>query len=282
MTCDWQAFLRLIPRWMRNDVDDIGKGGLQELRLRTGQPPELVLSNGSMYLHNEVSNEDLDYCLNAASQYSPWSATTVSKGFITAGGGHRIGICGNLVMAGSNVKTVNHVTSLCIRVARDYPNIAVNAQGLIGSILIIGSPGRGKTTLLRDLIRLKSNNESVTIAVVDERRELFPITCGKFCFLTGNHTDILSGCGKAEGIEMLIRTMNPHYVAVDEITAVEDCNAIVQARGCGVSILATAHAADMCEFMDRPVYQPILDAEIFQNIIVMQPDKSWKLERMNL
>ena len=282
MICDWQAFLKLIPQWMRKDVDDLGKAGLQELRLRTGQPAELVLPNRSVYLVNEVSGEDLEYCLNAASQYSPWSATTVSKGYITAGGGHRIGICGNLVMAGGNVKTVNRITSLCIRVARDYPNIAANARGLIGSILIIGSPGRGKTTLLRDLIRLKSNDESKTITVVDERGELFPLSCGKFCFHTGNHTDILSGCGKAEGIEMLIRTMNPHYVAVDEITAIEDCNAIVQARGCGVSILATAHAADMREFMDRPVYKPILDAEIFKNIIIMQPDKSWKLERVNL
>ena len=152
-----------------------------------------------------------------------------------------------------------------------------------GEVLsIIGSSGSGKTTLLRDLIRLKSNMESCNVAVVDERGELFPTTNRKFCFPPGKHTDILSGCGKADGIEMVIRTMRPDYVAVDEITAISDCHSILQARGCGVSILATAHAASINEFEDRPVYKPLLHSGICSYIVVMQPDKSWQLERINL
>ena len=92
----------------------------------------------------------------------------------------------------------------------------------------------------------------------------------------------MSGCGKSEGIEMLIRTMSPRYVAVDEITAIEDCEAIIQACGCGVSILATAHAADLNDFENRPVYKPILNNGIFHHIVVMQSDKSWKLERVKI
>ena len=267
---------------MRPSVDQSGKEDLQEIRLRAGQPPELVLSDNSIYLDDIVNTADLDFCINAATQYSPWVASTVSSGYITAQGGHRIGICGQLVMIDGKIQSANYITSLCIRVARDYPGIALDAVGLDGSILIIGSPGRGKTTLLRDMIRQKSNITSETIAVLDERRELFPVASGNFIFSPGKHTDILSGCGKSNGLEILIRTMNPRYIAVDEITAAEDCDAIIQATGCGVSIIATAHAADINDLVARPVYRPILEAGIFQRIIVMQQNKSWKVERVNI
>lgn len=282
MICDWQGFLRLIPQRMRSSIDRLGKETLQELRLRSGQRPELVISDKSIYLEETITESDLDFCVNTASQYSPWSASTVARGYITARGGHRIGICGHMVMLEGKIHTAKLVSSLCIRVARDFSGIASNLTEIHGSVLIIGRPGSGKTTLLRDFIRQKSNAEACNIAVVDERCELFPVSCGKFCFPTGKHTDVLSGCGKAEGIEMLVRTMGPRYVAVDEITAVEDCEAIIQAIGCGVSILATAHAADFHDFENRPVYKPILNAEIFNHIVVMQSDKSWNLERVKV
>ena len=282
MKCDWNAFLKMLPQWMRTKVDMIGKEGLQEIRLRIGQPPQLVMQNYSTLIDGIVSDEDLNFCINSAYQYSPWSAPTVSCGYLTAPGGHRIGICGRMVISEGRIQTVRNVSSLCIRVARDFPGLGRQAAGLKGSILIIGSPGRGKTTLLRDMIRQKTVIESATVAVVDERGELFPLVGGRFCFYPGSHTDVLSGCSKSKGIEILIRTMNPQYVAVDEITAMEDCHAILQARGCGVSILATAHAADIEDFKERPVYKPILDGDIFPNIIVMQPDKSWRLERTSV
>lgn len=282
MMCDWQGLLRVIPQNLRSNIDCFEKESLEEIRLRIGQPPELVFLEKSVYMDTVVTDLDLDFCINAASQYSPWSAATASKGYITAHGGHRIGICGQVIAVDGKLKTVNHCTSLCIRVAREIPGLATGLLGLCGSMLIIGNPGSGKTTLLRDLIRLKSNMESSNIAVVDERSELFPVVNRTFCFTPGKHTDILSGCGKADGIEMLIRTMRPHYVAVDEITAAADCHSILQARSCGVFVLATAHAANLKELEDRPVYKPLLDAGIFSHIIVMRPDKSWQLERTNL
>lgn len=282
MRCAWQAYLKILPNWMREQVDRLGRDSLQELRLRIGRPPDLVINGGSISLDRNVTADDLSYCVNAASQYSPWSASTSANGFITAAGGHRLGICGDVVMQQGRIATITNVTSLCVRVARDFPGIARKTAEMKGSILIIGSPGRGKTTLLRDMIRQKSNEGQGAVALVDERREVFPLVSGAFCFPPGQRTEVMSGSTKADGIEMLIRTMNPRWIAVDEITAQEDCQAIIHAGGCGVAILATAHAENLQDYMTRPVYKQLNHHGIFQNIIVMQPDKSWILERVNI
>ena len=281
MKCAWQAYLRLLPEWMRNDVDKWGREKLQELRLRLDKPPELVLNDQIIYMTRSISIDDMKFCINVASQYSPWTSATLSYGYITAQGGHRIGICGSAAIVNGKISTIRDVTSLCIRVARDFHNLADEVVPLAGSILVIGKPGSGKTTLLRDLARKISNSRNGTVAVVDERGELFPTACGKFSFPVGKRMDVLSGCKKASGIEMMIRTMNPDWVAVDEITSHEDTKALIQAGWCGVSVLASAHAGSMCEFMKRPVYKPLVQCGLFDYYLIMQHDKSWILERVD-
>lgn len=280
MRCAWQAYLRLLPVWMRDAVDELGRETLLELRLRIQLPPELILRDKSIWLQREVSIEDLRYVVNAASQYSPWAATTAAKGYLTAKGGHRIGICGEAVMQDFLMTGIRSPTSLCLRVARDFPGIAQDALRYTGSVLIIGKPGSGKTTLLRDLIRQRSEQGTESIAVVDERGELFPFANGECCYSHGRHTDILSMCGKQQGIDALLRTMSPSCIAVDEITEESDCRALLQAGWSGVSLLATAHAANRSDLQHRPVYRPIIDAALFDTLLVMQKDKSWRAERM--
>lgn len=280
MICAWQAYLSLLPLGMREEVNRIGGATLQELRLRIGRPPELITGKGNFFLNVSVTREDLNYCINAASQYSPWASTTITVGYITASGGHRIGICGDVAIVDGKISTMKYITSVCIRVARDFPGIGLKAGNLKGSILILGSPGRGKTTLLRDIIRQKSNLGDGAVAVVDERGEVFPVVSDTFCFQPGMRTEVLSGCNKVEGVEMLLRTMSPHYIAVDEITAEADCRAMIQAAWCGISLIATAHAENLHDFIHRPVYKLIAEQGIFPNIIVMQPDKTWTLERI--
>ena len=282
MKCAWQAYLRLLPEWMRNDVDKWGREKLQELRLRLDKPPELVLNDQIIYMTRSISIDDMKFCINVASQYSPWTSATLSYGYITAQGGHRIGICGSAAIVNGKISTIRDVTSLCIRVARDFHNLADEVLPLAGSILVIGKPGSGKTTLLRDLARKISNSRNGTVAVVDERGELFPTACGKFSFPVGKRMDVLSGCKKASGIEMMIRTMNPDWVAVDEITSHEDTKALIQAGWCGVSVLASAHAGSMREFMKRPVYKPLVQCGLFDYYLVMHDDKTWTMERLDL
>ena len=282
MNCAWDLFLKLLPQWMRTEVDNLAKSNLQELRLRIHQLPELVTSQGALYLDHIVLPEDIQYCVNVATQYSPWTARTMERGYITAPGGHRIGLCGQAIMDGAAMKGLSSIQSLNIRVARDFPGVAAGAQQLKGSILIIGPPGTGKTTLLRDLIRLRANCTKRCVGVVDEKGELFPLHGQAYAFNTGEHTDILSFCGKSQGIECLLRNMGVHTIAVDEITAATDCQALASAAWCGVELLATAHATDRQDLYRRRVYEPILQQGLFSHLLILRRDKTWRRERMDI
>ena len=282
MKCAWQAYLNLLPHWLRSDVDKMGRENLQELRLRIGRPPELVMAKGNVRIGRSVCTDDLCFCVNAASRYSPWSSSSIRNGYITAPGGHRVGMCGDFAIVNNQVSTITNMTSLCIRVARDFAGIAEDVKDLKGSLLIIGPPGSGKTTFLRDVIRQKSDNGYGPIAVVDERMEIFPVQENTFSFSPGISTDVMAGCKKTNGMQILIRTMSPRCVAVDEITSEEDTKALVHAAWCGVSLLATAHADNLADFRKRPVYHLLSESGIFDHVVIMGLDKSWKLERMKL
>ena len=278
MRCAWQSYLNLLPPAIRNEVDKYGRDTLLELRMRVGMPPQLILLSGSVWLDRITNSDDVSYCVNSASRYSPWSVSSIQRGYITAPGGHRIGLCGNAVMTNGEMKGVSTVSSLCIRVARDYPGCAEGTANLGNSLLIIGRPGSGKTTLLRDLIRQRS--EKFSIAVVDEKGEIFPFSQSKMCFPVGKQTDVLTGVTKTQGIEVLLRNMSPQIIAVDEITAQEDCTALIHAGWCGVDLIATAHASDVQELRRREFYKPIVESGLFDTFLVMQPDKTWHAERM--
>ena len=274
MRCAWNELISILPMWMRDDVDRLGRVDLQELRLRLGQQAELVCGTKQVHLDQSIRQDDLHFVINTASRYSPWTAQTTAYGFITAPGGHRIGLCGEAVVQNGIMTGIRRTDSLCIRVARDFPGIAIKAKGFHGSILIIGPPGSGKTTLLRDLIRQRGTQG--TVSVVDERGEIFPQG-----FYRGMNTDVLTGVGKEAGIDCVIRTMNPNTVAVDEITSETDCFALSKACWCGVSLLATAHAGSVQEFKRRSVYAPLVQSRIFEHVIVLSRDKSWHMEGMD-
>ena len=273
MICQWDKLLAILPGWLRQEVDRQGRDEMQELRLRIHCPPEIVLADRSLWLKGSVSREDLNFCINTASRYSPWASATLGKGFLTAPGGHRIGLCGEAVITETGMTGIRNPTSACIRVARDFPGIADRIP-YGQSILILGAPGWGKTTLLRDLIR-RDSGRGCHICVVDERGELFPSGTDP-----GICTDVLTGCSKKYGLPVLLRTMGPECIALDEITEQEDCHALVAANGCGVRLLATAHASSMKDFYRRQVYRPLIENRVFQMIVLLNKDKSWITERM--
>ena len=128
-------------------------------------------------------------------------------------------------------------------------------------------------------IRDSSDRFGWRICVVDERLELAACASGVPQFRLGAHTDVLSGAPKAAGIELLLRTMNPEWIAVDEITAEADIAAIRRASYCGVRFLATAHAADRRELESRPLYRALLQDGFFRMAAFLLPDRSVRIER---
>ncbi len=271
MKCAWNEVLAILPQRMKREVDLLGKETGQELRLRLDKPPQLRCDNESHWLSGLTQQSDLDFVVNAASGYSPWTATSIAKGYLTAPGGHRIGLCGEVYGTDGQIKGIRNVTSLNIRIARDFDDLIQHDPG--GNILILGPPGSGKTTLLRSLCRLIASRES--ISVVDERDELFPKGMER-----GKQLDVLSGCGKSEGIAMVLRTMGPKCIAVDEITEAGDCEALQSAAWCGVRLLATAHASGKDDLLRRKVYRPLIETGLFDRILVLRSDKKWSVERL--
>lgn len=271
MICAWNELLSVLPQWMRAETDKLRKSSLTEIHLRLNAPPELVCAQGCIWLERSIHREDLLFTVNAASRYSPWASSGSSQGYLTAPGGHRIGVCGEAVVSEGDFQGIREVRSLCIRVARDFPGLAQRIPIGSRNILILGAPGWGKTTLLRDLSRNAA--ESKTTVVIDERRELFPAGIP-----AGKRMDILWGCPKAVGIENVLRAMGPQCIAVDEITAEEDCAALGHAVGCGVQLLATAHASGLEDLHRRPIYRQLLDDRIFETYLILHKDRTYHME----
>lgn len=276
MHCQWNELLSVLPPRLRPEVDRLGKNDAQELRLRLNHPPLLVTASRSIPLPPACTREELVFCINAASRYSPWASSSAGQGYITAPGGHRIGLCGQAVVDGVQMRGIREPTSVCIRIARDFPGIGRKLRELSGSCLLLGPPGSGKTTLLRDLIRQKSQDHDC-VCVVDERGELFPPVG---CFDSGDHTDVLTGCSKAAGITMLLRCMSPDWIAVDEITEQTDCKAMMDGAGCGVRFLATAHARGIDDLRKRPIYRQLAHCGLFAYAVILERNRSFRVERM--
>lgn len=273
MYCAWKELLSILPARLRQQVDHLGKAGGQEVRLRINRPPQLIRKTDALFLEGVTNQDELNHVVNMACRYSPWTAASASDGYITAPGGHRIGIAGEVVMRNERMEGFKIIHSLNIRIARDFPGITKSLCCEKGSVLIIGRPGCGKTTLLRDLVRQLSYQE--TVSVVDERGELFPLG-----FDRGAQMDVLLGCGKPEGIDRMLRTMTPDTIAIDEITAQSDTEGLMRAAWCGVRLLATAHATCLEDLCSREVYRPLVESKLFHTVVVMQPDKSYRVERM--
>ena len=252
---------------------------LQEIRLR-GQKPLIVYENGKERVFQEiVTGREIREIVDRACGYSGYAfEEEIGRGYLTIAGGHRMGLAGSAVEQDGKIQTLIYLNGINLRVAREVVGCAnlledfVYEKEGICHCLLISPPGGGKTTLLRDLIRICSNgNENhsgVTVGVVDERSEIAGTYRGEPGFDLGIRTDVLDGCPKVLGMEMLLRSMAPKVLAVDEIGS-SDVESLKHALFCGCKILATLHGEGIEDFYRKPGFTSLIEEQVFDRYIVL-------------
>ena len=259
---------------------------LYEIRLRAGRPLFLIYAGGERFLRIKghepylVTRQDLKETLEYISGYSLYAyEDEIRQGYISVQGGHRVGVTGKGILNGDRIKGMKYISCINVRLSHQLLGCAdavmpyIQMQNHIAHTLIISPPRGGKTTLLRDVIRQLSNGREgisgVTVGVVDERSELAGSWQGIPQNDLGMRTDILDACPKAEGMKMLVRSMSPDVVAVDELGREEDFRAVESVIYCGCRLIATAHGNSLEDILAQPFFQKLKKMEIFEKYIVL-------------
>lgn len=283
-----EEILRLFPAPIRKEIDRVIANRwlkVQEIRVRISQPIEVIFDQKVEWLYHVIPDKESSiFIINQLSQYSLYRLETeLRQGYITIQGGHRIGLAGKVNTENGFVKAIQSITFMNIRIAKEKIGVARSLipymyQNNYLNTLIVGAPQTGKTTLLRDMARIIAtgwnNIQPGKVGVVDERSEIAAAINGIPQHNLGLRTDVMDACPKAEGMMMLIRSMSPEILVVDEIGSSEDVAALMEAIHSGVTIVCTIHGQSMEELKKRPSLQPIFSQKIFKRHIMLEKSRT--------
>ncbi len=263
---------------------------LNEIRLRAGKPLSVTIHGREFFVGQagfvlkpkeaylpaaeEITDIFARICRNSPYAFSE----DIKNGFVTLEGGHRVGIAGKVLQNGS----IRDISALNIRVSEEIKGCArkvishvIRDKSDIFNTLIISPPGAGKTTLIRDMARMLSDGNpsgdfcGVNIGIIDERSEIAACSGGIPMHDVGIRTDVYDGCGKQQGIFMMLRSMAPKIIVTDEIGGEGDFAAIEAAMNSGVRIIATAHGCSVEDIKAKRSVAHMIREGFFEKYIVL-------------
>ncbi len=279
------AFLtHCLPKAAARPLNALPEGSLREIRVRAGQSIRLSTRQGETICPCEPTPQQVAQMAEALCEHALYArAEEQRSGFVTLRGGHRMGLCGRVICQGQSIRALRDISSFCIRIAGQWRGAA---DGLIGqltdengscrSALIVGLPGMGKTTLLRDSLR-RLSEAGRRVCVVDERSEIAAMCDGLPQLEVGPCTDVLDGCGKEAGLRWLLRSLSPEVLVTDELSDTLDAQAALEAIRSGVSMLATVHGRDLDSVCGRNTLYPLIRDRAFERYAVLDVHEVGKL-----
>ncbi len=291
-----EELLQIFPLHLRKTLQRIclEENILEEIRIRIGQPIIFHMENEEWYLKEEeerldkrsegayrATKEDIRNMVKFISSYSMYAyEDEMKRGCIPIQGGHRIGVAGQVVMEEGKILSLTNIYFLNIRVAREKRGCAKEIvpylihRNSIYNTLFVSPPGVGKTTYLRDVIRILSSGterlHGMKVSIIDERSEIAACKQGIPQNDVGPRSDVLDGCLKSFGMLLMLRSMAPQVIAVDEIGSREDCSAMEQAIYSGSKILGTVHAYDMKELSQKKYLKQMIEQQMFGRIVLLE------------
>ena len=272
----WRRALELIPEEIQQAAAGFSFEKVEEIRLRCGKPPYVLVGGEERPLcWQPVDRSMLERVIERATGASMHAVGQALREGYLSYRGIRVGICGMAVMNDGELETIHNISSIAIRIPKACAGVGeklirqLYPEHIFLNTILLSPPGGGKTTTLRDLIRCLSQ-EGYRVSVVDERNELSAMDGTMAAFELGEHTDLMIGAPKEAALSMLVRSMNPQILAMDEISTERDCKLVQGIVGCGVGLLATAHAAGIADLKRRPIYQSLLRESIFAQAVVIE------------